>query len=271
MTLSFVAAACKDKTNTTSTISEGNHNRQIMDTINTIKFKVNNVEFRMVTIEGGTFVMGSDKTGNNKDQKPGHKVTLSDFSIGQTEVTQELWQAVMGSNPSEFSGKNLPVDNVTWDECHVFVTRLNKIMHENGQLAQDKTFHLPSEAQWEYAAKGGNKSKSYTYAGSNDINAVAWTRGNTNRTHPVASKIPNELGIYDMSGNVWEWVEDYYAPYRAADKTNPINITDKSSGLVVKRGGSWYYSQDERFTPSFRYGYYTDVTDSSIGMRLALS
>lgn len=269
--LSLTAASCSDKNIIQQIKPQENYNTQNMDTSNTIKFTVDEIEFRMVNVEGGTFMMGSNESGVNKDQKPVHKVSLSGFSIGQTEVTQELWQAVMGNNPSEFSGKNLPVDNVTWNECHSFITRLNKILHDNGQLAKDKSFHLPSEAQWEFAARGGNKSKGYNYAGSNNINAVAWTRGNTNRTHPVGSKIPNELGLYDMSGNVWEWVEDYYAPYVSADQENPVNISDRSSGLVIKRGGSWYYSQEERFTPAFRYGYYTDVTDSSIGMRLCLS
>jgi formylglycine-generating enzyme required for sulfatase activity len=269
--LPFTVASCNNKYSIEQMSVEENNNNQNMDTANTIKFIVKNVEFRMVTVEGGFFLMGSGDGNANNDQRPVHKVTLSGFSIGQTEVTQELWHAVMNRNPSDFSGKNLPVDNVTWNECRTFITRLNKVLHDNGQLATDKAFHLPTEAQWEFAARGGNKSKGYKYAGGNDINAVAWTRGNTNRTHPVASKIPNELGIYDMSGNVWEWVEDYYAPYSSADHTNPVNTSDKSSSLVIKRGGSWYYSQEERFTPSFRYGYYTDVTDSSIGMRLCLS
>ena len=178
----------------------------------------------------------------------------------------------MGNNPSDFRGPGLPVDNVTWEACQTFITRLNRLMHDNGKLPMNKAFHLPTEAQWEYAARGGNKSKGYMYAGSNDINAVAWTRANANnRTHAVAGKAPNELGLYDMSGNVWEWVADYYAPYKPADQTNPVNTSDKSSGLVIKRGGSWYYSQEERFTPTFRYGYYTSITDSSIGMRLCLS
>lgn len=224
----------------------------------------------MIAVEGGTFIMGANDSNVPSDQKPAHKVTLSDYFIGQTEVTQELWTVIMGSNPSGFKGKNLPVENVTWNACHDFINRLNKLLHDSDQLAKDRNFSLPSEAQWEYAARGGNKSQGYKYAGSNDIDAVAWTRGNTDRTHPVTTKMPNELGLYDMSGNVWEWVEDYYAPYNPADQRDPVNNKDKSSGLVIKRGGSWYYSQEERFTPTFRYGYYTSITDSSIGVRLCL-
>ncbi|MBS1522299.1 MAG: SUMF1/EgtB/PvdO family nonheme iron enzyme [Bacteroidetes bacterium] len=239
--------------------------------IETTTFEVNNVQFKMVAIEGGSFIMGSDADDAKSDQKPTHKVTVSDFSIGQTEVTQELWRAVMAGNPSEFSGKNLPVDNVTWEECQRFVAVLNQLLHETGQLPADKNFHLPTEAQWEYAARGGNKSKNFTYAGSNNINAVAWTRDNSGeRTHPVASKLPNELGLYDMSGNVWEWCQDYYDSYKTGDQTNPTGPAH-NTGRVIKRGGSWYYAPEHYFHIKFRYGYYTSVTDSSIGVRLCLS
>jgi formylglycine-generating enzyme required for sulfatase activity len=234
-------------------------------------YSVNNVQFKMIAIEGGSFQMGSDASDAKSDQKPVHKVTLSDFSIGQTEVTQELWQAVMGDNPSEFSGKNLPVDNVTWEQCQQFVAKLNKLLHDSGKLPADKQFHLPTEAQWEYAARGGNKSKGYKYAGSDNINAVAWTRGNSGaKTYPVGSKAPNELDLFDMSGNVWEWCQDYYDPYKSGEQTNPAGPTS-NTGQVIKRGGSWYYAPEHYFRVAFRYGYYTNVTDSSIGMRLCLS
>ena len=250
--------------------TQENNKNQDPEGIETITFHIGKVQFRMIAVEGGTFIMGANGSNVPSDQKPAHKVTLSDYFIGQTEVTQELWTAIMGSNPSGFKGKNLPVENVTWNACHDFINRLNKLLHDSDHLAKGRNFSLPSEAQWEYAARGGNKSQGYKYAGSNDIDAVAWTRGNTDRTHPVTSKMPNELGLYDMSGNVWEWVEDYYAPYNPADQRDPVNNKDKSSGLVIKRGGSWYYSQEERFTPTFRYGYYTSITDSSIGVRLCL-
>jgi formylglycine-generating enzyme required for sulfatase activity len=269
-------ASCNEKGNNeqiTPTGVAGGENISSADTghVDATTFVVNNVQFKIVAVEGGSFVMGSGANDAKSDQKPAHKVTVSDFSIGQTEVTQELWQAVMGSNPSEFSGKNLPVDNVTWEECQVFVARLNKLLHESGKLASDKAFHLPTEAQWEYAARGGKKSKGYRYAGSDDINAVAWTRDNANdMTHPVASKRPNELGLYDMSGNVWEWVQDYYSPYDGAEQTNPTGPAS-NTGRVVKRGGSWYYAPEYYFRTSFRYGYYTSISDSSIGVRLCLS
>ena len=198
--------------------TQENNKNQDPEGIETITFHIGKVQFRMIAVEGGTFIMGANDSNVPSDQKPAHKVTLSDYFIGQTEVTQELWTAIMGSNPSGFKGKNLPVENVTWNACHDFINRLNKLLHDSDQLAKGRNFSLPSEAQWEYAARGGNKSQGYKYAGSNDIDAVAWTRGNTDRTHPVTSKMPNELGLYDMSGNVWEWVEDYYAPYpRGAD------------------------------------------------------
>ena len=252
-------------------ITISNMNNEIFNKIDHLTFNIKNVDFKMIAIEGGSFIMGSNSKDSNRDQKPAHKVTLSDYYIGQTEVTQELWKAIMGSNPSEFEGKNMPVDSVTWEACQVFVSRLNKIFHDNGKLTNEFQFHLPSEAQWEFAAKGGNKSKGYRYAGSNNINEVAWTRENADdMTHPVASKLPNELGLYDMSGNVWEWVQDYYDAYDNLDKVNPSAIT-KNTGKVIKRGGSWYYAPEHYFTTTFRYGYYTSISDSSIGIRLCLS
>lgn len=236
-----------------------------------IIYSYKRIEFKMIAVEGGTFMMGSNASENKADQRPAHKVTLTDYLIGQTEVSQDLWTAVMGTNPSEFSGKNFPVDNVTWEECQIFVEKLNKIFHDSGQLPKNASFHLPSEAQWEYAAKGGNISKGYKYAGSNDINEVAWTRNNSgSRTHSIMSKSPNELGLYDMSGNVWEWVQDYYDSYRPEAFLNPTGPT-RNTGKVIKRGGSWYYAPEYYFQNTFRYGYYTSISDSSIGIRLCLS
>lgn len=236
-----------------------------------VTFTAGGVSFRMVFVNGGTFRMGSEDSDAQPDQHPVHPVTLSGFFIGETEVTQELWTTIMGHNPSGFRGSRLPVDSVTWEQCHVFIDRLNAMLHKSGSLAPDQNFHLPTEAQWEYAARGGSLSRGYQYAGSNDIDAVAWTNGNAgDKTHPVAGKKPNELGLYDMSGNVWEWVEDFYAPYSASAQTNPVQ-TDRRSDRVIKRGGSWYYPQAYRFRTVYRYPYYTSVSDSSIGMRLCLS
>lgn len=215
-------------------------------------FTVNGVTFKMISVEGGTYSMGSN-TGED-DEKPIHSETVSDFKIGETEVTQGLWKAVMGSNPSKFTGDdNLPVEYVTWNECQTFITKLNSLT--------GKQFRLPSEAEWEYAARGGNKSKGYTYSGSNTIGDVAWyTSNSSDKTHPVAQKAPNELGIYDMSGNVFEWTADYYS-------TNYSSA--RNSSLRVNRGGGWGSTATNcrvalrsGRTPSNRYYY--------VGLRLAL-
>ena len=189
-------------------------------------YTVNGVSFKMIAVKGGTFQMGSDDGYNAV-----HQVTLSDYYIGETEVTQELWNAVMGSNPSYFYGNmQRPVETVSWNDCQTFISRLNELT--------GATFRLPTEAQWEYAARGGNKSKGYTYSGSNAIDDVAWHWYNSDRTtHPVKTKAPNELGIYDMSGNVWEWCSDWYGDYSSAAQTDP---TGPATGYYrVGRGGSW--------------------------------
>ncbi len=227
-------------------------------------FTVNGVSFTMIKVDGGTFRMGatSELGGDaDSDEKPVHSVTLSDYYIGETEVTQELWEAVMGSNPSDFKGSQNPVEKVSWHDCKEFITKLNRLTGKN--------FRLPTEAEWEYAARGGNKSKGYKYSGSNTIGNVAWYWDNSSSaTHNVKTKSPNELGIYDMSGNVLEWCEDWKGDYSSGSQTNP---TGPSSGSYrVSRGGSWYdYARFCRV--SFRdygnpgSGYY------SLGLRLCLS
>ncbi len=224
----------------------------------------------MVYVEGGTFTMGatSEQGGDaDGDEKPAHSVTLSSYHIGQTEVTQELWEAVMGSNPSKFKGSNRPVECVSWDDCQEFLSRLNRIT--------GKRFRLPTEAEWEYAARGGSRSRGYKYSGSDYIYDVAWfvknscDKGESSPdygTHAVGTKLPNELGLYDMSGNVWEWCSDWYGAYSSA-QSNP---TGPSSGSGrVGRGGGWNYDAgscrvaDRRSTsPDYR-NYY-------LGLRLAL-
>ena len=192
-------------------------------------YTVKGVSFKMIAVKGGTFQMGIDD--GYEWEKPVHQVTLSDYYIGETEVTQELWNAVMGSNPSKFTGNmQRPVEKVTWNDCQTFISKLNQLT--------GKTFRLPTEAQWEYAARGGNKSKGYTYSGSNAIDDVAWYNDNSDRmTHPVKTKAPNELGIYDMTGNVYEWCSDWYGSYSSAAQTDP---TGPSTGSYrVGRGGSW--------------------------------
>ena len=166
-------------------------------------YTVNGVSFEMVAVEGGTFQMGGEDPNGEPDEQPAHEVTLNSFVIGQTEVTQELWEAVMGFNPSSTRGQKLPVENVSWYGCQQFITKLNQLTGQE--------FRLPTEAEWEFAARGGNLSKGYTYSGSNNLDEVAWYLNNSDSiTHEVGTKAPNELGIYDMSGNVWEWCQDLY-------------------------------------------------------------
>ena len=234
-------------------------------------FTVNGVSFEMVAVKGGTFTMGctSEQGGDcYNDEKPTHRVTVSDFMIGKFEVTQKLWKAVMGSNPSYFKGDNLPVENVSWNDAQEFIRKLNQQMGQN--------FRLPTEAEWEYAARGGNKSNGYKYSGSNSIDNVAvyevnsYNKGNNHPdygTHAIGTKTPNELGIYDMSGNVYEWCQDWYGRYSSSSQTNP---TGPSTGSYrVLRGGSWsYYARFCRV--SYRAYHYPDIRSDNRGFRLVL-
>ena len=246
--------------------------------IQTVTYTVNGVSFKMVAVEGGTFTMGASDVdlGASDSEKPAHQVTLSSYRIGETEVTQALWKAVMGSNPSEFSPTNgyaenlqRPVEMVSWNDCQQFITKLNQMTGKN--------FRLPTEAEWEYAARGGKNSQGYKYAGSNDLNLVAWHWNNIPShtdgvegygTQTVATKSPNELGLYDMSGNVWEWCQDRYGSYSSAAQTNP---TGPASGYDrVGRGGSWYFMESVGCRVSYRsYGSPSD-SGNSLGLRLAL-
>ena len=224
---------------------------------------VNGVSFTMIAVQGGTFTMGAtSEQGSDADsnEKPTHKVTLSDYMIGETEVTQELWEAVMGTNPSCFSGTQNPVERVSWEDCQNFIAELNAMT--------GKKFRLPTEAEWEYAARGGNKSNGFKYSGSGSIDRVAWYDGNSSsKTHPVKQKQANELGIYNMSGNVWEWCQDWDGSYSSSAQTNP---TGPSSGsLRVARGGSWG-SNAKYCRVSNRGGHTPTGTSNGLGLRLAL-
>ena len=233
-----------------------------------LTFTVKGVSFKMLPVEGGTFTMGAtSEQGSDAydDEKPTHSVTLSSYHMGETEVTQALWQAVMGSNPSYFKGSNLPVENVSWDDCQTFINKLNQQCA--GQL-NGRQFRLPTEAEWEYAARGGKKSKGYKYSGSNTIGDVAWYDGNSGRTtHAVGTKTPNELGLYDMSGNVWEWCQDWYDSYSSSAQTDPTGPT--SGSYRVYRGGGWIISA-RSCRVSRRCNYYPGSTFNGLGLRLAL-
>ena len=202
-------------------------------TNNNLSLTVKGVSFEMVYVEGGSFDMGAtSEQGSDaySEEYPVHSVTLSDYYIGECEVTQEMWEAVMGSNPSNFKGAQNPVERVSWNDCQNFIKKLNSLT--------GRTFRLPTEAEWEYAARGGNKSRHYKYSGSDNIDDVAWHDGNSGgSTHAVGTKAANELGIYDLSGNVWEWCSDWYGFYSAGAQTNPQGPS--SDSCRVLRGGSW--------------------------------
>ena len=229
-------------------------------------YTVNGVSFTMIPVQPGTFTMGAtDEQGDDATdrEKPAHQVILTkSFSICETEVTQALWQAVMGTNPSYFTGDlNRPVEQVSWNDCQAFITKLNQLT--------GKTFRLPTEAEWEFAARGGNKGEGFKYAGSNDIDEVAWYSGNADgTTHPVASKMANELGLYDMSGNVLEWCQDWYGSFSSEAQTNPTGPATGSNR--VYHSGAWDYPA-HGCRVSFRY--YSSPTYSGsnrLGLRLAL-
>lgn len=234
---------------------------------------VGRATYNFVYVEGGTFTMGTtpDQQNHPYDEKnPTHSVTLTSYMIGQTEVTQELWQAVMGKslqqivNENGWStcgvGNNYPMYDISWNDCQDFIRKLNSL---TGQ-----TFRLPTEAEWEFAARGGNKSKMYMYSGSNNLGDVAWYEDNSGETtYPVAMKAPNELGIYDMSGNVWEWCQDWYGRYSSSPQTNPQGPNSGSDRVI--RGGSrgvkascCRASERDYNSPTARF--------NNLGLRLAL-
>ena len=227
--------------------------------------RVGNVSFEMVYVQGGTFRMGATvEQGEDAygDEKPVHSVTLSDFHIGKYEVTQGLWKEVMGENPSHNkAGDNYPVERVSWEDCQRFIERLNSRTGLN--------FRLPTEAEWEYAARGGQKSRGYKYSGSTyDLGSVAWYEGNSgNRTHPVGQKQANELGLYDMSGNVWEWCQDWKGAYSSSSQRNPSGPASGASRVL--RGGSYSYYAG-RCRVSRRDGG-DPGNRSSFGLRLVLA
>ena len=234
---------------------------------------VGDCSFNMVYVEGGTFTMGATPEQGDDfdgDERPLHQVTLSSYMIGETEVTQQLWTTVMGEGPLPYDGDQHPMKSVSYDDCIIFVKQLNEMTGLH--------FHLPTEAQWEFAARGGNKTQGYRFSGSDNIDDVGWYANNSwnmGKGHPdfgnhrVGSKQPNELGLYDMSGNVWEWCADYFGRYTDEAKTDPTGPDNPMASYRVNRGGSWDYiatssrsSNRRNRTPDFR--------NFNLGLRLAL-
>jgi formylglycine-generating enzyme required for sulfatase activity len=221
----------------------------------------------MVRVEGGTFMMGSDLEAAAGSEKPAHKVTLDGFHIGKYEVSQELFEEVMGWDVSYFPGKGYPVNNVSWWNIQLFIERLNKIT--------GKRFRLPTEAEWEYAAKGGQKSKGFLFSGSNKIDEVAWYAKNSkNRPKPSGKKKPNELGLYDMTGNLWEYCHDEaeMKPYPAEERSNPVNGGFEkpfSKKPKITRGGGYEFDEDESYVFR-RDGATPNVRLPDLGFRLVM-
>ena len=255
-TLSSNTASSSNGYASSSSVSSGS---------NVISIPVRNgITIEMVKVEAGTFMMGATSEMQNPydDEKPVHQVALTnDYYMSKYEVTQALWQAVTGKNPSKFKGDNLPVERVSWNDCQVFIRNLNNMT--------GRKFRLPTEAEWEYAARGGKKSRGYQYSGSSNISDVAWFDDiNRNKKHPVGTKQANELGLYDMSGNVWEWCQDRYGSYSSSFQKNPTGAI--MGEYRVFRGGRW--GAKERIGRTSCRSYCTpDFSYFNLGLRLALS
>ena len=242
---------------------------------------INQLIDNMVEVKGGTFFMGAtseQKDDCENDEMPVHQVTLSTFSIGRYPVTQKEWKEVMGTNPSIFERNDQPVENVSWDDCQEFIQKLNKLTGMN--------FRLPTEAEWEFAARGGKESENFIYSGDDDLDEVAWFYENSGdvwadedewsedhleeyqcRPQPVGQKLPNELELYDMSGNVWEWCSDWYGRYDSSFQTNPTG--PETGSYRIKRGGAWY-NKAESCRVSYRGNANPTDKECHTGFRLAL-
>ena len=261
-----VTAKSAGKATITVTTNDGNKTATCAVTVTSSGIIITHpAEPETVLVEGGTFTMGVSKEQDSEsgnDERPPHEVTLSSFHIGKYEVTQGQWKAIMGNNPSGCfpKGDNYPVENVNWADIQTFIKRLND--------STGKQYRLPTEAEWEYAARGGNQSKKYKYSGSNSVNEVAWHSSNSGSTRPVGGKLPNELGIYDMSGNVSEWCNDWYDKdyYANSPSTNPQGPQTATPNRVI-RGGSWETPTiHARITA--RSGQIPTINTTSVGFRL---
>ena len=226
-------------------------------------FSVGGVSFCLKYVEGGTFIMGAtDEQAEyaEKGEFPTHSVTLHDYYLGETEVTQELWEEVMGYNPANTIGASLPIENISWNDCADFIRELNN--------RTGKTFRLPTEAEWEYAARGGIYSRQCVYSGSDNAEEVGWVKSNCDgSTHPVGTRNSNELGIYDMTGNVCEWCQDWMSNYNSTDQVNPVG--PNSGTARVGRGGGWCNSSLKNRV-STRFAGKTTYRDYNLGFRIAM-
>ena len=254
--------AAKPKTKPAPRRNSTHHSSSTSGTVS-LSAELNKLISNMVYVSGGTFTMGgTSEQGSDAEsiEKPTHSVTLSSYYICKYEVTQALWRAVMGSNPSYSKGDNLPVERVSWDDCQTFIKRLNSYTGRN--------FRLPTEAEWEFAARGGNYSRHYKYSGSNNLDDVAWHGDNSDRTHSVGTKRPNELGLYDMSGNVFEWCSDWYGTYSSYSQTDPTG--PDSGSYCINRGGAFAYGASRHRSTDRNYST-PDTHYYFLGLRLALS
>ena len=251
-----VAGGCDDYT---TTIHVSNAKRSFkLAMASDVSHSLKNLVEDMVFVKGGTFVMGTKEGPEAEyDEMPAHEVKLSSFYISKYEVTQELWIEVMGNNPSENEGDNLPVESVSWEDCQLFIKKLNSM--------SGIKFRLPTEAEWEFAARGGNESHNYRYAGSDSIDDVAWYYDFDQASHEVGTKLPNELGLYDMSGNVMEWCSDWHGRYNVGLQRNPTG--PKTGEYRVCRGGFWE-SEDSHCTVTYRTPVPPEDHSSSVGLRL---
>lgn len=229
------------------------------------------LDMKMIYVEGGTFQMGATPEQSNEaedDEWPVHSVTLSSYYIAECEVTQAQWEAVMGSdiydqnniangNGVSNVGSDQPMYYVNWDDANEFCNRLSRLTGKN--------YTLPTEAQWEYAARGGKYSKGYKYSGTDYVNTAVWCRKNSSATRPVKEKAPNELGLYDMSGNVYEWCSDWYGDYPSEKQKNPEGVAYSHARIL--RGGSWY-SKASSCRVSNRYYYSPSRRNGNFGFRV---
>lgn len=239
-------------------------NSTVSTEVNSSNSIFNQIEQNMVSVNGGTFTMGATFEQNDmamSREYPTHTVTVSNFKISKYEVSQEQWKAVMSDNPSVNIGDNRPVDNVSWNDCQRFISRLNELTGKN--------YRLPTEAEWEFAARGGNHAQNCIYSGSDYAESVAWHSGNSgNATHDVGQLQPNELGLYDMSGNVFEWCSDFYGEYSRSDQHDPTGPGSNSSNQHVGRGGG-YNLGDKLCRVSGRTPGKANYKSNSLGLRLA--